>query len=165
MRPILGPEYANAYDPLKLQDIYTPKYMYPGNNIFREIAHVQGLGMFLFPYLAVMYRPGGPWDFKKDGSQYQDYGNFHFGAIMAACGFTLDDAYWFAGMAEKNDGNPKDDGPGDSSNFPYYETWETLEWVRRGWWWYHLVLNPLQKTGKKPGVAVGPAIIREPTRI
>ena len=28
----------------------------------------------------------GPWDYKRCGSQYEDFGNFNFGAVTAAMG-------------------------------------------------------------------------------
>jgi len=31
-------------------------------------------------------RLGGPWDFKQQGGQYEDFGNYHYGAVGAALG-------------------------------------------------------------------------------
>ena len=34
------------------------------------------------------FRPGAPWDYKLQGIQYEDFGNFNFGAAGLAAGFS-----------------------------------------------------------------------------
>jgi hypothetical protein len=39
-------------------------------------------------WFANKVRPGGEWDFKQEGSEFEDFGNFHFGVIGAALGYS-----------------------------------------------------------------------------
>lgn len=43
---------------------------------------------------------GGPWDYKQQGAQYQDFGNFNYGATGAAFGFSEDTLARMAGWAQ-----------------------------------------------------------------
>lgn len=46
-----------------------------------------GLATFYWFYLKV--RNGGPWDYKKTRRrQYEDFGNFHYGVVGSAAGFS-----------------------------------------------------------------------------
>ncbi len=36
----------------------------------------------------ILVRPNGRWDYKTRGSQYEDFGNFNYGATGRACGFS-----------------------------------------------------------------------------
>lgn len=43
---------------------------------------------------------GAQWDFKQLGKEYEDFGNFHYGAVGAAMGYTLDTLQRMAGWAQ-----------------------------------------------------------------
>lgn len=45
-------------------------------------------------------RNGGPWDYKQNGKQYQDGGNFNYGFVAACAGVPLDTALRAAGAAQ-----------------------------------------------------------------
>ena len=57
-------------------------------------------------------RNHGPWDYKQQGSQYQDFGNFNFGAVGAALGLDLITLERAAGWASIK-ANPSHPWPGD----------------------------------------------------
>jgi len=44
-------------------------------------------------------KPGGPWDYKQQGSQYTTFGNFNFGATCNAMGMSLETCQRGAGFA------------------------------------------------------------------
>ena len=58
---------------------------------------------------ALSVMPHGPWDYKRQGEQYEAFGNFHFGATAAAAGFTEGRILRGAGFIQKHFG----DSPGD----------------------------------------------------
>jgi hypothetical protein len=62
---------------------------------------------------------GGPWDYKsrdKNYQKYQDFGNYHFGVMAAAAGFSEDTIVRMAGWAhQRHLENPQDrDGLADN---------------------------------------------------
>ena len=59
-------------------------------------------GLFYF-YL----RNKGPWNYKKLGSQYRDFGNFNYGATGAAIGFSERTLLRMAGWAQQQPGTSK----------------------------------------------------------
>ena len=69
-------------------------------------------------------RNNGPWDYKQQGSQYQDFGNFNYGATGAAFGFPENVLLREAGRAQQAAGTSR------------------LEWGNPGW-----RLNPFGGSG------------------
>jgi hypothetical protein len=82
-------------------------------------------------------RPGGDWDYKKKGSQYENFGNFNFGATGAAVGIPPLTLYRGAGAVQvvtrtslPEWGKPFGDPPyGD-------DPWDQL-WIMLGIWYYN----------------------------
>ncbi|WP_423459238.1 RHS repeat-associated core domain-containing protein [Ottowia sp. VDI28] len=54
-----------------------------------------------------MVKNKGPWDFKQQGSVYQDFGNFHFGATGASFGFYQNILLQEAGRAQQAAGTSR----------------------------------------------------------
>jgi hypothetical protein len=52
-------------------------------------------------------RSRGPWDYKQLNQQYQDFGNFNYGATGAAFGFSQDTLLRMAGWAQVQAGTSK----------------------------------------------------------
>ena len=50
---------------------------------------------------------GGPWDYKQQGAQYQDFGNFNYGATGTAFGFSEDTLTRMAGWAQTQAGTSR----------------------------------------------------------
>lgn len=68
------------------------------NNIKEAAAANFGLKSSSWFYDKV--RSWGPWDYKRLGDQYQDFGNFNYGATGAAFGFSEDTLLRMAGWAQ-----------------------------------------------------------------
>jgi len=49
-------------------------------------------------------RNGGPWDFKQLGAQFEDFGNFHYGAVGTALGLSRQLLLRAAGWAQTQAG-------------------------------------------------------------
>lgn len=54
-------------------------------------------------------RNGGEWDYKQRGSNYQNFGNFNYGATGAAFGFSEDMLLRMAGWAQVRAGTSRSD--------------------------------------------------------
>lgn len=52
-------------------------------------------------------RNGGEWDYKQQGSQYEDFGNFNYGATCAATGLSLEQCLQEAGRAQQSAGTSR----------------------------------------------------------
>jgi hypothetical protein len=80
-----------------------------------------------------------PWDYKlTNPALYEDFGNFHYGVVGAAHGFTLDALLWSAGLAQvKGDrSQPEYDHPFIGGHLPYGdEPWDQ-EQIIQGYFWY-----------------------------
>jgi hypothetical protein len=78
-----------------------------GDNIRRSKASVDPFWFYN------QVRNHGPWDYKQRGKQYQDFGNFNYGATAASFGFPAEVARRMAGYAQRraNTSNPAWGGP------------------------------------------------------
>lgn len=77
-------------------------------------------------------RNKGPWDYKQQGSQYENLGNFNFGATGCAFGFTAKILLRGAGWAQQKSGTSK---PGFNNwwgSSPYGDDPNDQEMIRRG---------------------------------
>ncbi|MFY1666189.1 hypothetical protein [Pseudomonas sp. Pseu.R1] len=54
----------------------------------KKVLYKYGRGALLWRWFYEQVRNGGPWDFKQQGAEYQDFGNFHYGAVGTAAGFS-----------------------------------------------------------------------------
>jgi RHS repeat-associated protein len=52
------------------------------------MTHTPNLSKFIWLY--EMVAPGAPWDYKRYGTRYEDFGNFNFGAVGLAANFSAD---------------------------------------------------------------------------
>lgn len=66
-----------------------------------------------------MVRNGGPWDYKQKGRQYQDFGNFNFGAVGYAIGIPEDVLLRGAGWAQSRAGTTTSSWGNWWGNSPY----------------------------------------------
>jgi hypothetical protein len=64
-------------------------------------------------------RNKGPWDYKQLGPQYQDFGNFNFGATGSAFGFPSDVLARGAGAAQQRAGTSTSAWGDWYGRFPY----------------------------------------------
>ena len=78
----------------------------PGVSIYSNMCEAEmhrGLGELEWFYNQVRLR--GPWDYKQQGRQYADFGNFHYGAVGKALGLPETMLLRAAGWAQGRSGN------------------------------------------------------------
>ncbi|MEA3587983.1 hypothetical protein J6I75_06435 [Pseudidiomarina sp. 1APP75-27a] len=95
-----------------------------GTNIDNNIweARIRGQmssvpGQYLWFY--GMVKNGGSWDYKQQGRQYQDFGNFNYGATAEALGIPSDVADRAAGIAQIRAGTSVSAWGNPLGGFPY----------------------------------------------
>jgi uncharacterized Zn-binding protein involved in type VI secretion len=64
-------------------------------------------------------RNGGPWDYKQQGSQYEDFGNFNYGATGCAVGFSEETLLREAGRAQQQAGTSRPEWGDPGSLMPW----------------------------------------------
>ncbi len=64
-------------------------------------------------------RNKGPWDYKQQGRQYQDFGNFNYGATAAAWGYPYEVIRRMAGWAQQRAGTSRPAWGSPLGPFPY----------------------------------------------
>ena len=83
-------------------------------------------------------RNRGPWDYKQQGGQYENFGNFNYGAAGAAWGFSAETLKRQAGRAQMAAGTSKRGwqkyGGRNNSRIlpPYGDDPADQEWIQRG---------------------------------
>lgn len=102
----------------------------PGVNIFANMNEAKKHGIYWF-YTQV--RNKGPWDYKQKGRQYQDFGNFNYGATGRAAGFSLETLLRAAGAAQIKAGTSKKEWGTPSGGPPYGDDPADQELIRRGY--------------------------------
>lgn len=143
-----------------------PPHIPASANIDRNIAEaekrapaISDLGQYPSMYLpaALWFRDqvnnGGPWDYKLQGSQFEDFGNFNYGATGKALGFSEDILLRMAGTKQVEDGHSRPDWGisvsvldallGVGGVAPYGDDPRDQEWIKRGFRYYDAV-----KSGK-----------------
>lgn len=95
-----------------------------------------------FPFDLFWFRDqvdyGGPWDYKTRGDQYQDFGNFHYGAVGTSAGIPETVLLRAAGRAHVQKHSP--DGKGEPGSIfnpwggtpPYGDDPRDQEWIKKG---------------------------------
>src|SRR5690606_25039633 len=111
----------------------------PGVSMDANIAEAQQHG---FPQdLPWFYNPvkgGAEWDFKQQGAQYENFGNFRFGVVAAAMGVPEDVALRAAGYAQEQAGTSKDEwgNPIDTGG-SYGDDPRDQQQIREGYEYYN----------------------------
>ncbi|MCL1127395.1 polymorphic toxin type 44 domain-containing protein [Shewanella surugensis] len=78
-------------------------------------------------------RNKGPWDFKKNGNrQFEDFGNFHYGAVGYAGGIPESVLLRAAGFAQSQAGTAKDHWGGWYQSAPFGDDPKDQTWIRKG---------------------------------
>ena len=103
------------------------------------IAHLhRGPSALTYIWFYNQVRNRGPWDFKQGKSQYENFGNFHFGAVGEAAGIPEGVLLRGAGAAQKLAGTSVPDfakypGPDSYGDDPSDQTWirAGIDYARR----------------------------------
>jgi len=131
---IPGSNTAPSAPPTSIPEVPT---MPPGVSLDDNIAAAHDMSAQDF-YQRV--KTGGSWDYKQQGGEYEDFGNFNFGATAAAMGVPEDVALRGAGVVQEKDSNSKDEwgNPWDlpGSNSSYGDDPHDQEMIRQGYEYY-----------------------------
>lgn len=87
---------------------------------------------FLFSWFYTQVRNRGPWDYKQRGSQYESFGNFHYGAVGNAAGFSKETLLRAAGLAQTFAGTSVDVFGRWWSVAPYGDDPRDQYWIKEG---------------------------------
>lgn len=77
-------------------------------------------------------RNKGPWDYKQQGPEYQDFGNFNYGATGAAYGWPGQVLMRMAGWAQERAGTSKPEWGDPLGSAPYGDDPDDQEQIQRG---------------------------------
>jgi RHS repeat-associated protein len=81
-------------------------------------------------------RNRGPWDYKQQGSRYQNFGNFNYGATGAAFGFSSQVLYRAAGWAQQQAGTSQPQWGSWYESSPYGDDPDDQYWIQQGIQYY-----------------------------
>lgn len=73
-----------------------------------KVRYKYGRGALLWFWFYEQVRNGGPWDYKKGRPEFEDFGNFHYGAVGTAAGFSSAILHRAAGAAQFRAGTTKE---------------------------------------------------------
>ena len=86
-----------------------------------------------------MVNTGNPWDYKQQGEQYVDFGNFNYGATCAAMGWSLLVCQGSAGLAHDWRAYKRNLPLGNGIPFllpPYGDQSADQAQIANGYWYY-----------------------------
>jgi RHS repeat-associated protein len=90
-------------------------------------------------WFAMMVTDNGPWDYKRRGKEYENFGNWHYGVVAHEFGIGKDLALRAAGYKQARNGlSQREDGwYGDNPwiDSSYGDDPEDQRWIKRGYAW------------------------------
>ncbi len=132
---------ANASIAHNIQDALTVAAAINANsNDSPSVGRATNLGQKLF-WLYQQVRNKGPLDYKQQGSQYENFGNFDFGAVGAALGIDLDTLLRGAGFAQQRAGTSKPGWGSWHGNAPFGDDPADQAQIVAGFAYYQAVKN------------------------
>jgi hypothetical protein len=118
---------SNNFNPVCSTPAYPP---YTDVNANITTAKSIGEGGVLWFYNQV--RNKGTWDYKQLDKNYENFGNFNYGATGAAIGFSNQVLLRMAGFAQWRSGNRKPKDGWFFWNAPYGDDPNDQEWIKKG---------------------------------
>ncbi len=106
----------------------------PGIDIENNIAEAAKLSAIQF-YNKV--RNKGDWDFKQQGVEFANFGNFHYGATGSAAGFSPSILLRMAGAAQTRAGTSSPEWGSPLSGPPFGDDPVDQEYIMRGIFYYY----------------------------
>lgn len=116
----------------------------PGVNVDTNIGtatKVRNVSTFVggFSGIAITYvtfyelvRNGGPWDYKQSGRQYEEFGNFNYGAAGSAMGIPREVLLRGAGWAQTRAGTSLPEWGSPLGSQPFGDDPQDQEWIQNG---------------------------------
>ena len=92
----------------------------------------RGGDAFLLSWFYSQVRNRGPWDFKQRGPQYENFGNFHYGAVGTAAGISREILLRAAGAAQSRAGTSNIEFGYWWSAAPYGDDPKDQHWIIKG---------------------------------
>lgn len=92
----------------------------------------RGGGAFRLSWFYMQVKNRGPWDFKQKGAQYESFGNFHYGAVGTAAGFSRETLLRAAGLAQSFAGTTRGDFGKWWADAPFGDDPRDQYWIERG---------------------------------
>ena len=90
-------------------------------------------------------RNGGGWDYKQEGAQYADFGNWHFGLVAKAFGWPVGIARRGAGLAQMCAGTAKRTNGHVFTQYPYRDADEDEKQITNGFRSFDRARDPIPR--------------------
>lgn len=87
---------------------------------------------FFYSWFYNKVRNGGPWDYKKGQPQYENFGNFHYGAVGTAAGIPEEVLLRAAGAAQMRAGTSEESFGYFWTDAPYGDDPVDQVWIKAG---------------------------------
>ncbi|MFD3246365.1 polymorphic toxin type 44 domain-containing protein [Rahnella aquatilis] len=108
----------------------------PGVNLINNMMLARfhrGPSALTYLWFYQQVRLHGPWDYKsRAGRQYENFGNFHYGAVGNAAGISEPVLLRAAGWAQSHSGNGREEDGNWSGLPPYGDDPKDQFWIKRG---------------------------------
>lgn len=92
----------------------------------------RGGDAFLLSWFYSQVKNRGPWDFKQRGTQFENFGNFHYGAVGTAAGISSQMLLRAAGAAQSRAGTSNIEFGFWWSAAPYGDDPKDQHWITKG---------------------------------
>jgi len=118
---------ASPHPPYDVSSFSPPGVNVINNMMLSRFHH--GPSALTYQWFYQQVRLHGPWDYKtRAGRQYENFGNFHYGAVGTAAGITEPVLLRAAGWAQSRSGNAKAEdgkwhGPSPHGDDPQDQFW------------------------------------------
>lgn len=123
---VVGNNPVNKIDPFGLAP---PANIPPGVDFQQNITNAGNMSTWDF-YNAV--KTGGQWDYKQQGSQYEDFGNYNYGLTGSAAGFSGYTLLEAAGAYQIYSGTSKPGWSWPGGTWPYGDDPNDQKWILEG---------------------------------
>ncbi len=113
-----------------------PPNIPPGVDIESNIVLAESMGKgdpyFLIAWFYTQVENKGPWDYKQQGGQYREFGNFNYGATGTAAGISEGALRRAAGWAQEKAGTSQRQWGHWYKGYPYGDDPEDQKWIQKG---------------------------------
>ena len=120
----------NLWDPLGLCPPEGPPGAYVDKNMAEARKHFYD--PFRLNWFKKMVQNKGPWDYKQQGRQYQDFGNFNYGATGNSAGIFSEILLRAAGHAQQKAGTSRPEWGSPFGGPPYGDDPADQEMIKKG---------------------------------
>ncbi|NWF08161.1 bacteriocin [Pseudomonas salomonii] len=87
---------------------------------------------FMYSWFYTQVRNRGPWDYKQISKEYEAFGNFHYGAVGIAAGFSEEVLLRAAGLAQTRAGTDRPEFGRWWGDAPFGDDPVDQHWIKEG---------------------------------